>query len=174
MTLRTTASPTPPSPSLATRLGGSPPAMPLCSVFRRFLKARGLKYTSERAEILDKILAFDGHFEAEELIAAMRGGRRRVSKATVYRTIKLLQEAGIIAPALFDGKQAHYQLAPGREPRDWMVCVRTGRTIDFSAPELVALRDRICRELGWEPVGHRFQIYAASPDDAASQAPSSE
>lgn len=165
MTLRSPSSTLPPSGNPPPAVVGSPsPAMPLCSVFRRFLKARGLKYTGERAEILDKILGFDGHFEAEEIIAAMRGGRRRVSKATVYRTIKLLQEAGIIAPALFDGKQSHYQLAHGREPRDWMVCVRTGRTVDFSAPELVALRDRISRELGWVPVGHRFQIYASSPE----------
>jgi Fur family transcriptional regulator, ferric uptake regulator len=94
MTLRSPSSTLPPSGNPPPAVVGSPsPAMPLCSVFRRFLKARGLKYTGERAEILDKILGFDGHFEAEEIIAAMRGGRRRVSKATVYRTIKLLQEA---------------------------------------------------------------------------------
>lgn len=138
--------------------------LPLCSVFRRFLKTRGLKYTAERAEILDRVLAFDGHFEAEALIESMRTARRHVSKATIYRTLKLLQEAGIIAPALFDAKQSHYQLVYGREPRDWMVCVRTGRTLDFSAPELVALRDRLCREHGWDPVGHRFQIHAVSPE----------
>lgn len=173
MSLRSPASTLPPAAEHGASSSSTPaPAMPLCSVFRRFLKARGLKYTSERAEILDKILAFQGHFEAEELIASMRGARRRVSKATVYRTIKLLQEAGIIAPALFDGKQSHYQLAHGREPRDWMVCVRTGRTLDFTAPELAALRDRICRELGWIPVGHRFQIYAESPAEMPDDQPS--
>jgi len=140
------------------------PAMPPCSVFRRFLKGRGLKYTTERAEILDRVLAFDGHFEVDELVRSMQDRRRHVSKATVYRTIKLLQEAGIVAPALHDGKQSRYQLAHGRSPRDWMVCVRTGRTVDFSSPELVELRDRICRELGWEPVGHRLEIYANSPE----------
>ena len=140
------------------------PAMPPCSVFRRFLKGRGLKYTTERAEILDRVLAFDGHFEVDELVRSMQDRRRHVSKATVYRTIKLLQEAGIVAPALHDGKQSRYQLAHGRSPRDWMVCVRTGRTVDFSSPERVELRDRCCRELGWEPVGHRLEIYANSPE----------
>ena len=44
-----------------------------------------------------------------------------------------------------------------------MVCMRTGRRIEFSSRELVELRDRICRDLGWEPAGHRFQIFAVSP-----------
>ena len=42
--------------------------------------------------------------------------------------------------------------------------MRTGRTIDFKSPELEALRNRICEELGWEPVGHRFQVFAVSPE----------
>lgn len=140
------------------------PTMPPCAVFRRFLRSRGLKYTTERAEILDRVLAFDGHFEVDELVRSMQDRRRNVSKATVYRTIKLLQEAAIVAPALHDGKQIRYQLAHGQAPRDWMICVRTGRTLDFSAPELVDLRDRICRQLGWDPVGHRLEIYANSPE----------
>jgi Fur family ferric uptake transcriptional regulator len=137
---------------------------PLCAVFRRFLKAKGLKYTPERADILDSIIEEDGYFEAEQLLAAMRARGYRVSKATIYRTIKLLQEAGIITPALFDPKLSHYQLIYGRAPRDYMVCLRTGRQIEFTSDQLVELRDRICREHGWTPVGHRFQIYAVSEE----------
>jgi Fur family ferric uptake transcriptional regulator len=51
-----------------------------------------------------------------------------------------------------------------------MVCMKTGRLVEFEAPELIALRDRICRELGWQAVGHRFQIYAVS----SSASPSSD
>ena len=138
--------------------------MPLCSVFRRFLKNQGLKYTVERADVLQAIIDHDGPFEAEELLLDMRRQGHRVSKATIYRTLRLLQEAGIITQALYDSKQAHFQLIYGKQPRDAMVCLRTGRSIDFQSEELVALRDRICRELGWEPVGHRFQIFATSPE----------
>ena len=142
--------------------------MPLCSVFRRFLHSKNLKYTAERADVLQAIIDHDDVFEAEELLLDMRANGHRVSKATIYRTLHLLQEAGIITQALFDAKQAHYQLIYGREPRDFMICLRSGRTIDFRSPELVELRDRICRELGWEAVGHRFQIYAIAPDAEAS------
>jgi len=99
----------------------------------------------------------------------MRKRGHRVSKATIYRTIKLLQEAGIITQALFDPRQAHYQLIFGRAPRDFIVCMRTGRHIEFQSDELTALRNRICRDHGVEPVGHRFQIYAVGdqPDPGA-------
>ena len=137
---------------------------PLCAVFRRFLKSRNLKYTPERADILDAIIERDGVFEVEELMQKMRADGQRVSKATAYRTIKLLQDAGIITQALFDSKQAHYQLIYGKDPQDSMVCMRTGRVINFRNEELVALRDRICREHGWDPMGHRFQIYGISPE----------
>jgi Fur family ferric uptake transcriptional regulator len=138
---------------------------PLCSVFRRFLRSRDLKYTQERADVLDAIIARDGAFEAEELLLDLRQRGHDVSKATVYRTIRLLLDAGIITQSLFDAKQSHYELLYGREPRDCMVCMKTGRRIEFTSKELVELRDRLCRELGWQPIGHRFQIFAIAPAD---------
>ena len=123
-----------------------------------------LKYTPERADILNMIIERDDVFEAEELLLEMRQRGHRVSKATIYRTIKLLQEAGIITQALFDSKQAHYQLIYGKAPRDYMVCMKTGEHIEFADPDLVELRNKICKKHGWDPIGHRFQIYAISPE----------
>jgi Fur family ferric uptake transcriptional regulator len=137
---------------------------PLCAVFRQYLRRQNLKYTPERADILDAIIERDAVFEVDALMLDMRQQGFRVSKATVYRTIKLLQEAGIITQALFDDKQTHYQLVYGKKPRDYMVCMKTGRHIEFLNDELVALRNRICAEHGWDPVAHRFQIYAISPE----------
>ena len=68
---------------------------PLCAIFRRHLKEQNLKYTPERADILNAIIERDEIFEAETLMHEMRSQGDRVSKATVYRTLKLLQEAGI-------------------------------------------------------------------------------
>jgi Fur family transcriptional regulator, ferric uptake regulator len=153
--------PTPPPPPE----GSQWQAMaPLCAVFRRYLRSRGLKYTPERADILDAIIELDDVFEVDELLTEMRHRGHGVSKATIYRTVKLLQDAGIITQALFDAKQAHYQLIYGKGSRDYIVCVKTGQYLEFSDDELVALRNRICREHGWDPVGHRFQIYAISPE----------
>ena len=141
---------------------------PLCAVFRRFLKSQDLKYTKERADVLDAIIARDGPFEAEELLLDLRGRGLDVSKATVYRTIRLLLDAGIIiTQSLFDAKQSHYELLYGQAPRDVLVCMKTGRRIEFRSRELAELRDRICRELGWAPVGHRFQIFGIAPQGGA-------
>lgn len=135
---------------------------PLCAVFRRKLRSGGLKYTPERARILDAIIQMDDVFEAEQLVGRMKKAAFRVSKATVYRTIKLLAEAGIIQQVLFDSEQSHYQLAYGRRASGLLIRVDTREITPVDVPELVELRDRICRERGLEPKGHRLVIYAAA------------
>ncbi len=152
---------------------------PLCAVFRRRLKAEGLKYTPERAHILDAILrraaeadaaargngrgsgapARGAIFEADELVETMRRQGFRVSRATVYRTIKLLAEAGIIEQVPMDSDQSCYQLAHGRAASGVLVDAETGEATPFEIPELEALRDRICRERGMIAEGHRLVIY---------------
>ena len=133
---------------------------PLCAVFRRQLKAEGLKYTPERAHVLDAIIQLDDLFEAEQLIDELRQTGRRVSKATVYRTIRLLQDAGIIQRVLTDSDQSVYQLAYGQRPADLLIRLDTREAIPIEAPELVALRDAICRRMGLKAKGHRLQIFA--------------
>jgi Fur family ferric uptake transcriptional regulator len=147
----------------------SPITVPLCSIFRRFLKRRGLKFTSERAMILDAVLSKEGLFEAEQLLFEMRSGGLRVSKATIYRTIKHLVEAGIIREVLLDSKQAHYQMVYGRKQTDHLVNVETQQVLEFHAPELVALRERMAREHGLDAISHRFIIYAAPADSGDAQ-----
>jgi len=136
---------------------------PLCAVFRRHLKSLGQKYTPERAQILDTLIQMDEIFEAERLMEEMKNSGYRVSKATVYRTIKLLQDAGIIQQVLFQSEQAHDQLAYGRRPQDLIINVENDQVITITAPELIAIRDRICKEHGLIPQGHRFHIFAKSP-----------
>lgn len=136
---------------------------PLCAVFRRHLKKEGQKYTPERAHILDAIIRLDDIFEADRLLELVKADGFRVSKATIYRTIKLLQDAGIIQQVLVDSEHAHYQLAYGKRPNDLLVRVDTGQILPIDVPELIAIRDRICREMGLDPQGHRLQIYAMAP-----------
>ena len=133
---------------------------PLCAVFRRRLKAEGLKYTPERARILDAIIQMDEVFEAEALLERMKSAGFRVSKATIYRTIRLLADAGIIQQVLLAGDQAHYQLAYGRRGNTLLVRMDTGEVEVLEMPELVALRDAVCRARGLRPEGHRLQIFA--------------
>jgi len=137
---------------------------PLCSIFRRFLKRQGLKFTPERAMILNAVLDKQDVFEADELLYEMREGGHRVSKATIYRTLKHLLEAKIISEVLIDAKQAHYQLTFGREPKAYLVCMESNQVIEFNVPQLDKLRDQICKEHGFDPISQRFVVYGISPE----------
>ncbi len=151
---------------------------PLCAVFRRKLKSVRLKYTPERARILDAVVSTDEPFQVEQLIARLRtqpAPHRRagapgaaagpplppVSKATVYRTMKLLVDAGIVQQVLFDAEHAHYQLAYGQRSSGLLIRTDTRQITQLDLPELAALRDRLCRERGLVPQGHRFVVYAS-------------
>jgi len=152
------ASPTAPPPPLD--LSNLEIAQPLCAVFRRHLRSLGQKYTPERAQILSVLLEMDSLFQADELLARMKASGFRVSKATIYRTIKLLQDAGIIHQVLVDSEQAHYHLAYGSKPCDLLIDVDTNHVVTIELPELIELRERVCRAHGLSPTGHRLQIYA--------------
>ncbi len=141
--------------------------VPLCAVFRRKLRAERLKYTPERAKILDAVIAFTGPFQAEQLIARLRSGEvgagdLRISKATVYRTIKLLAEAGIIQQVLVDAEHAHYQLAYGRTPTGLLIRTDTHEITQLDLPDLAATCERACRERGLVPQGYRLVVYASA------------
>jgi len=141
---------------------------PLCAVFRRFLKRQGLKFTTERAIILDTVMAKDGVFEVDELVHEMYQAGHRVSRATTYRTIKHLLESGIIEKVLLDNRQSHYQLTYGRQHADHLVNIDDGQIIEFHSEALNELRDRICREHGLDPVSHRLVIFASAPGEPAA------
>lgn len=142
---------------------------PLCAVFRRALKSEGLKYTPERAHLLDTIIRFDGPFQAERVVDAVKGGRGgsergatrlRISKATVYRTIKLLLDAGIIQRLPLGEEQGYYHLVYGRKPSDMIIRTDTREMIPLELPELAALAERACRERGLTAKGHRLYVFA--------------
>ncbi len=137
---------------------------PLCAVFRRKLKAEGAKYTPERAQVLDAIIQIDGVFEVDQLADALRESAQHVSKATIYRTIKLLQDAGIVQRVLVEGESAYYQLVYGRRPDDLIIRMDTGQVISVSVPELAEIRDRLCAERGLKAKGHRFQVFAVGEE----------
>ncbi|MGD9688727.1 MAG: Fur family transcriptional regulator [Phycisphaerales bacterium] len=144
---------------------------PLCAVFRRQLKSESLKYTPERARILDAVVSQPGPFQAEQLMASLRDSGIRVSKATVYRTLKLLQDASILQQILVDPDHAHYVLAFGRGSLGILARTDTHQVHELDLPELNDLRDRLCRRLGLAPESHRFVVYARRDGPPAPSPP---
>jgi Fur family transcriptional regulator, ferric uptake regulator len=140
-----------------------PPYEPVCAAFRRHLHNHKLKFTPERAMILDAVLRKSGLFEAEGLAADLKNLKHRVSRATVYRTLSHLQDAGVLKQVFFDNKQSYYEVVAGRRNSDYLICMETGKVIEFDSEKLRQLRDEICRQHGFEPLSHRFHIYGVSP-----------
>ena len=130
-------------------------------VFRAFLRQHGLKFTTERLAILSAVQKFGRPFEAEELLLTLREGAYRTSKATVYRTIKHLLDAGLLKQVHFGGgKQAHYDFANPANAHDHLLDLDTGKIIPFSSDLVIKLRGQIAKEMGFTAVSHRFQIIA--------------
>jgi len=140
------------------------PYEPVCAIFRRYLHGRKLKFTPERAMILDAVLRRTGLFEAERLVADLKQIGHNVSRATTYRTLAHLQDAGILKQVFFDNKQSYYEVIAGRQTYDYLICVATGKVVEFSSDKLRKLRDEICREHGFSPLSHQFHIFAVSPE----------
>lgn len=137
---------------------------PACSIFRRYLKRAGAKFTPERAKILDAVMVKERVFEADELFLEMRENGLRVSKATIYRTLKHLLDARIISEVLIDTKQSHYQLNLGSHARAHLVCDKSNRMVELDIPELKDICDRVCEEHGFDPLNYHFVIYGVCGD----------
>jgi Fur family ferric uptake transcriptional regulator len=68
----------------------------------------------------------------------------------------------------FDNKQSYYEVIAGRQAYDYLICVSTGKVIEFSSEKLKRLRDEICREHGFDPVSHQFHVFGVSPEGKAT------
>jgi Fur family ferric uptake transcriptional regulator len=138
-----------------------PPMDAAEEVFRKFLRQRKLKYTNERHTLVRVVAEFGRPFEAEELLLALREADQRISKATVYRTLKHLVESGLVKQIYFGtGKQSHYDFTgpTGAAAHDHLVDLDTGKIVPFSSAALIKLRDQVAKEMGFTAVSHRFQI----------------
>lgn len=132
--------------------------------FKEYLKAKGLKLTPERQSILRQVFADHKHFEADELLVAMRQHSKKVSKATIYRTLFHLVKSGLLREVVFGEKHAHYEHVFGHEHHEHLVCLSCGKIIEFSSQKLEKLKDDLCRENKFKAKSHRLQIFGLCVD----------
>jgi len=120
-------------------------------------EARGLRMTDQRRVVARVIGAALDHPDVEELYARAVKEDPRISLATVYRTVKLFEEAGLLDKLEFGGGRARYEDAE-RDHHDHLIDVNTGRVIEFVDPEIEALQERIAARLGYRLIGHRLEL----------------
>jgi len=125
--------------------------------FAACLRSRGMKFTPERRAIVREIAALGRHFGIDELHQRLRR-KHSISLATLYRTIPLLLECGILARATRYRGMVTYEPIYGRAHHHHMVCVECGRIIEFSDEEMEKLQEAICARYDFIPLEHRLGI----------------
>ena len=127
--------------------------------WRSYLERKGLKTTQQREAIVDAFLRSSGHVALEDLLSSARRKHPRVGLATVYRTVKLLEEAGIAAARHFGPGQTLYEVAEGRAHHDHLICEACGFIIEFESDEIEQLQDTAARRLGFNVLRHRHELF---------------
>ncbi|HEX2510888.1 MAG TPA: Fur family transcriptional regulator [Microvirga sp.] len=122
-------------------------------------RAKGLRLTGPRKLIAQAIADAHDHPDVPELHRRVAEHDQRVSLATVYRTMKRFEELGIIERHEFRDGRARYETA-SRKHHDHLIDVETGKVIEFRSEEIEHLQAIVARELGYELVGHRLELYA--------------
>ncbi len=128
--------------------------------------AKNMRMTDQRRVIARVLDGATDHPDVDELHRRCAAVDPRISIATVYRTVRLFEEAGILERHDFRDGRSRYEVVP-EEHHDHLIDLETGNVIEFHDEELEALQKRIAEKLGYELVDHRMELYGISPDARA-------
>ena len=121
-------------------------------------EGRGLRLTDQRRLIAHLLETAEDHPDVEALHARASALDPKISIATVYRTVKLFEEAGLLDRREFGDGRARWEDAE-REHHDHLIDMATGAVIEFCDPEIEALKEAVARRLGYRLEGHRLELY---------------
>lgn len=138
--------------------------------FREFLEIRGEKLTEPRRLLVRQVFASHKHFDADELVADLRASSRSVSRSTVYRTLRLLVEAGLLRELRLTNRTA-YEHDYGYPSHDHLHCTECNRVVEFNNDEIRRIREAVSREHGFRAKGHRFIVTGVCPDCNRARSP---
>jgi Fur family ferric uptake transcriptional regulator len=140
------------------------------SRIERLCVERGLKMTGQRRIIAHVLSESDDHPDVEELYRRCSARDPRISLATVYRTVRLFEERGILARRDFGGGRARYEAA-AHGHHHHLIDIETGRVIEFSDSEHERVLQAIAARLGFDLVSHHLELYGRRRPEAVAPAP---
>ena len=130
--------------------------------FRQFLKKRGMRHTKERTAIVREILSSQDHFDVDELFIRLKK-KSGVSKASIYRTIPLLIEAGLVTEVYLENGHMHYEHVYGRDHHCHLRCNNCRIIIEFSDSRLADIEREVADRHGFVSDGHKLVISGLCP-----------
>ena len=123
------------------------------------LETKGLKFTFERKTIFQEVNRLSGHFNADGLYERFKNKGMRISRDTVYRTIPLLLESGVIQKSVGSGKQEFFERTSARGHHDHMVCIDCGKIIEFSCRKIETAQNQVCQDHGFKLIFHDHRLF---------------
>lgn len=138
------------------------------SLIERQCAERGMRITDQRRVIARVLSDADDHPDVEEVHRRANALDKRISLSTVYRTVRLFEDAGILERHDFGDGRARYENTES-EHHDHLIDVKSGRVIEFQNAEIEKLQEKIARELGFELVGHKLELYARPLKDTKQE-----
>jgi Fur family transcriptional regulator, ferric uptake regulator len=127
--------------------------------FKELLNRKGLKYTFERESIYEEIQRIDKHFNADSLYERFKSRGARVARATVYRNLPLLLEAGVIQKSAGSGKRDFYEKTDSKHHHDHMVCLGCRKIIEFHSDALEEIQEKLSEEYRFKLVFHDHKLF---------------
>ena len=123
----------------------------------QYLEEHNLKHTKQREAILEAFLSATGHITSEEIYTRVRKDHSNIGYTTVYRTMKLLCEAGLATERHFDDGMTRYEIE--HEHHDHLVCLRCGKIIEFECEMIESTQLEIAKRYGFRVLRHRHELY---------------
>ena len=137
---------------------------PFRAAWQAFVVEKGLNASKTRDAVVESFLGTKEHVTLQTLHEVARARQAGVGFATVYRTMKLLEEAGLAHARHFgDAKETLYEVAAGRSHHDHLICERCGRIVEFVDADVETLQDDIARRHGFTLSRHRHELYGVCP-----------
>ena len=122
------------------------------------LRARGIRLTAQRRLVVRRAVSYL-HFTAEELVKDVRALDAGVARGTIYRTLALLHQAGVVEKHDFRYGPPNYEVTLGKAHHDHLMCVRCGEIIEFQEPRVEKLQDQVVARYGYQLLSHTHKLY---------------
>lgn len=131
---------------------------------KALLDSKGLKLTHERQQLLEEILKTKHHFDADSLYETLKNQGVRISRDTVYRTLPLLLECGVVQKSVGDGRREYFERVGAKGHHDHMVCIRCSRILEFKSDEIETLQEAMCQKYGFRLLFHDHRLFGYCSD----------
>jgi Fur family ferric uptake transcriptional regulator len=132
-------------------------------VFRKYIKSKGLRYTRERETVIKEIFSRHDHFDVESLYLRLRNKGMNISRASIYRTIPLLLETGLVQEVFHEEGHMHYEHIYGHPQHCHLRCVQCGRIVEFREDSIAPLTERLAQQYNFDIKGYKLDIIGFCP-----------